>query len=177
VIEVEAKVKVNDLKYVREVTRNISHYVEKQKKIDDYYTLENLKGYPTKSLRIRKIKDKYIVNFKQRISYDGGVHAKKEVEFETTDINGFLGLIKDFGFKKWLRKEKQTELYEIKDNFHIEINNVKKLGWFLEIEYLTDKKGVNKARREVGGVLKKLAVKKEDIVKDGYTKMLWDLMH
>ena len=71
-------------------------------------------------------------------------------------------------------KEKTSEVYEINKLFHIEINHVKKLGWFLEIEYLADKKGVEKARQRVLEVMKKLGIEKQKIIKDGYTKMLWD---
>jgi len=116
----------------------------------------------------------FIVNFKKRIFYDHGVHAKKETEFEVSDIHGFTRLINDFGFRKWLTKEKYTELYEIKKNFHIELNHVKNLGWYIEIEYLCKSKDILKAKKEVLNVLSKLHLHKRDIVKEGYTKLLWD---
>ena len=176
-IEVEAKVRVKNLKEARAKIRKIGKYKGRERKIDDYYALESLREYPRKSLRVRRMNGKYIINFKQRISYDAGVFAKKEVEFETSDIAGFIELIKNFGFRKWLRKEKETELYEIKKNFHIEINYVKKLGYFLEVEYLAEKSEIGMARREVERVLHELGIEKNDIVKDGYTKMLWNLRH
>jgi adenylate cyclase class 2 len=173
-IEVEAKVRVSDLKGVRKKISKIGKFIGKEKKVDDYYTLESLNKYPKKSLRIRKSKGFHVINFKRRISYERGVHAKHETEFKVTDIKGFLDLIDDFGFKKWLRKEKTTYLYGIGKKLNIELNEVGGLGWFLEVECLTEK-DIRKARKEVLGILKRLGISKKGIVKEGYTKMLWDL--
>lgn len=173
-IEVEAKVKISSPEKYRKLAKRLGNLVEKEEKIDDYYTLQKNKSYPKKSLRVRKKNGIYEINFKERISYKNGIHAKNEQEFQVTDIHNFLALIANFGFKKWLTKIKHSEIYEIKKNFHIEINQVKSLGWFLEIEYLTEKNQIEKARKEIQEVMKKLQVQKNQIVKDGYTKMLWE---
>ena len=173
-IEVEAKVLIKNPGRERKKILKLAKYVGREKKKDDYYTLQN-KGYAKKSLRVRRVKGKAEVNFKQKLSYVKGVHAKNETEFSVSDIKGFVKLIKDFGYRKWLTKEKETHLFEIKKNFHVELNKVKRLGWFLEVEYLCKEKEVEKARREVLRVMSELGVKKSEIVKSGYTKMLWDL--
>lgn len=173
-IEVESKAKIINPEKFRVLAQKIGHYKGKERKVDDYYTLEYDHSYPKKSLRVRKRAGFYEINFKQRLFYKLGVHAKKETEFRVSDIAGFLRLIHEFGFKKWLTKEKYTELYEIKRNFHIEINHVKKLGWFIEVEYLSMPKEMEKARKEVASVMKKLNVHKRDVVKEGYTKLLWN---
>ena len=89
-IEVEAKARILDINDIRNKARKIGKYKGKQKKIDDYYTLENLNKYPGKSLRIRKLDRIYQVNFKKSINFKNGIHAKKEVEFKVSDINGFI---------------------------------------------------------------------------------------
>ncbi len=172
-IEVEAKIKISDPAIFRKKISKIAKFSRKETKIDDYYTLENMKKYPEKSLRIRKKGGIYEINFKKKLSYMKGVHAKDEREFVLRGVDAFLELIKDFGFKRWLRKEKITELYTINKNFHIEINNLKNLGWFLEVEYLCDKKHVNMAREKVLEVIDKLDIRKNQVVESGYTKMLW----
>jgi adenylate cyclase class 2 len=175
-IEVETKIRVSDVNKIRDKLKSLGKYEGKESKTDDYYTLEPLESYPKKSLRIRKKKGFYEINFKRRISYDSGIHAKKEIEFKASNIADFILLIEDFGFKKWLRKEKETELYKIKNNFHLELNKVKGLGWFLEIEYLADenKRSIQNAEKEVARIIRELGVRNSEIVKDGYTKMLWD---
>lgn len=176
-IEVEAKIKIQNPEEFRKQISKIARLIKKEKKIDDYYTLESLKEYPKKSLRVRKTRESYKINFKQHLSYINGVHAKDEQEFTTSDIENFLNLIKDFGFKKWLTKIKYSEIYQINRNFHVEINNVKKLGWFVEVEYLAQKNEIAKARSKVLKIMKQLNLDKKPIIKDGYTKLLWDKEH
>ncbi len=175
-IEVEAKVAVGDPYLIRKRAGTVARYVTREKKIDDYYTLESLEHYPKKSLRIRKVNGFYKVNFKQSMGYKRGVHAKKEIEFKISDINDFLKLIADFGFRKWLRKEKESEVYKIRKNFHIELNNVKGLGWFVEVEYLAGPNEVEKARKEVAKFMRMLGFSEKECIKSGYTKSLWDKM-
>ena len=103
-IEVEAKIKISDPVPFRRIASQLGKFSGKEKKIDEYYTLEDLSKYPKKSLRVRRRKGVYEVNFKQRLSYIRGIHAKNEEEFKLRDITPFLDLIHDFGFKQWLRK-------------------------------------------------------------------------
>jgi len=172
-IEVEAKVKISSPGKFREKIKKLARYVGRQKKTDNYYALGAARVRPKHSLRIRERGRVHEVNFKQSISYSGGVHAKKESEFTVSNVDDFLGLIQDFGFKRWIKKEKTSEVYEIKKNFRIEINFVKHLGWFLEVEYLVHENKIAKAREAVIEVLDKLGVSKKDIVKSGYTLQLW----
>src|SRR3989344_4511126 len=173
-IEVEAKIKILTPDIFRKKIKTIAKFIKKEHKIDDYYTLESLKSYPKKSLRIRKKENIYEINFKEKLSYIKGIHAKNEHEFVIDSINPFLDLIKDFGFKHWLKKEKTTELYNISKDFNIELNHVKNLGWFLEIEYLTDKEHIPLARKRILQIMKKLNIPKDKIIEKGYTKILWD---
>jgi len=176
-IEVEAKVSIGDPNKFRKLVKKLGKFKGRTKKIDDYYALGKLKEYKKRTLRIRKTGNHYEVNIKNKISYVKGVHAKREVELKSTSkgsLPAFVEIIKDLGFKRWLRKEKTTELYEIKKNFIIEINNVKGLGWFIEVEYLSDLKGIKKARDRVVKIINKLGVSEKEIIKDGYTKMMWN---
>ncbi len=177
-IEVEAKVKIPNPSLLKKKIQSIAKFKTREKKTDTYYTLESKNKYPKKSLRIRKTNHTYEINFKQKLSYIKNIHAKKEKEFRVSDMKNFLDLINDFGFRKWLTKTKHSEIYQIKKNFHIEINHVQSLGWFLEIEYLAQNKTqIQKARTQILSILKKLNINKNQIIKDGYTKLLWDKKH
>ena len=176
-IVVEAKIKILNPDIFRKEIKKLAKFIETEHKIDDYYTLQSTKAYPKKSLRIRRKDNIYEINFKEKLSYIKGIHAKNEHEFIIDSINPFLDLIKDFGFKHWLRKEKTTELYNISKNFNIELNHVKSLGWFLEIEYLTDKEHILFARKRILKIMKKLNIHKEKIMEKGYTKILWNKNH
>lgn len=177
-VEVECKIKLEgkDINEVRRQIKKIAKYVKKQTKKDDYYSLEYF-NYPVKSLRIRDMGKIREVNFKRRKSYLGGVHAKTEVQFNVSDVKGFYNLIEDFGFRKWLHKEKTTELYKTKDGVNIELNNVKGLGWFIEIEVLCPEKEVGLARKKVVSVRERLGFSISDVEEKGYTKALWEKMN
>ncbi|HLF53910.1 MAG TPA: class IV adenylate cyclase [Candidatus Nanoarchaeia archaeon] len=174
-IEVESKFFASSPGEIRRKAKALGKYTGTEIKIDDYYTTCSLKRYPKESIRIRKVNGFYITNFKKRISYEDGVHAKREIEHKVRDLNGFLSLMRSFGFEKWLRKEKRCEIYQIKNNFHVELNKVKGLGWFVEIEYLVKKESqIKAARKEVVRVMKSLGFREKDAIKLGYTKMLWE---
>ena len=175
-MEVETKIPISDkeINGVRARIKEISKFIKQETKKDDYYSLEYF-SYPSRSLRIRdkgKIKE---VNFKKKHSYINGVHAKKEVQFEILDTSGFFELIEDFGFRKWLHKEKETELYRTKNGVNIEINKVKGLGYFLELEVLCPLKSVASARKKVVAVRSALGFTEADSERRGYTKQLWAL--
>lgn len=175
-IEVEAKIPIKDkdVKAIRNKIREIAKFVGRETKKDDYYSLEYFE-YPEKSLRIRDKGSVREVNFKKRSSFSKGVYAKKEVQFEISDIKGFFELIEDFGFRRWLHKEKTTELYKTKEGVNIELNFVKKLGWFLELEVLCPIKQVSSARNKVVALRNKLGFRESDCEPRGYTKQLWTL--
>lgn len=169
--EVELKAKVKDPKPIRQKIKKIARFVKKVKKVDHYYTLEK-KGYPTKSLRIRNQGCFHLVNFKKRISYLQGIYAKKEVEFNLEDVTGFLAVLKEFGFRQWITKYKESEIYRCK-SANIELNHLRGLGWFVEVEILTTNK-VFEARKTILTIFKLLGINKKDIEKKGYTRLLWE---
>jgi len=175
-MEVETKIpfKEKDLSSVRNKIKQIAKFVGKEIKKDDYYTLEYF-NYPEKSLRVRNMGKVREVNFKKRSSFSNCVYAKKEVQFEISDVKGFFDLINDFGFRKWLHKEKTTELYRTKNGVNIELNHVKGLGWFLEVEVLCPQKQISSARKKVISVRDKLGFREADCEPRGYTKQLWNL--
>lgn len=173
-IEVEAKLAVSDVKKARESIKKIASLAKKETKVDEYYSLSEANTYQKKSLRIRKKKDSVEVNFKKWMNYKQHVNAKKEVEFSVSDINGFYELLRDFGFKRWLKKIKFTELYETSDGIHIELNKVKHLGWFIEIEILCLPREVKQARKRVVELVKELGYEEKDVIKEGYTRALFE---
>lgn len=170
--EIEAKTKIKDLKAIKKSLKKFAIYHKKEIKIDSYYTLENYKkAYPKKSLRIRKKGNNRIVNFKHWIDYKNGIHIKKEIEFTTANFKKFLSLLKEFGFKKWITKTKECYIYKYRKST-IELNKVKNLGWFIEIEYLCSKNEIPKAIREIKSISKKLNLK--NFEEKGYTKQLYE---
>ncbi len=183
-LEVETKVRiaevVREIDAMRQRVKKIARLVKKETRGDDYFAISR-KGYPKKAFRIRKKGDIYEINFKKwlRKYWDDDIVVKQEYEFKLGDVehlDNFLALLKDLGFQQWIKKIKKSESYLHKKDKRIviEINKVKHLGWFLEIEYLCQPSEMEKAKTKIRKVLGELGVKQEDIDNTGYTKMLWD---
>lgn len=178
-IEVEAKIDIRkeDISKIKKRIISLAKYKEKEIKIDYYYAPLS-KKYPKKSIRLRILKNKtgkiYQMNTKHYISFKKGVYAKQEIEFPIETPKKFLWLMKELGMKRWIKKQKISYIYEIKKNFHIELNKVKKLGWFIEVEYLCNTSQIRDKRSDVLKIVKQLGFSENDLLEEGYTKMLWN---
>jgi len=180
-LEVETKVKLNDSQVpeLRKRIKAIAKLKKKGTKADDYFAIQE-KGYPKKAFRIRTMSDATEVTFKKWIMdlWTPEVVVKQEYEFtlngkeETQDL---LALFEDMGFKEWVKKIKRNETYKYNKNkkLSIEINHVKHLGYFMEMEYLCKRSEAKKAIRLITKVLKELEIDFNQIDNTGYTKMLW----
>jgi adenylate cyclase class 2 len=179
-LEVETKIKIpdSDVKLQRERIKKIAKFVKKGKKVDDYFAIQKM-GYPKKAFRTRTTKNRIEINFKKWLTkyWTKEVVVKQEFEFSIPKENfkDMIELFYDMGFKEWVRKVKWNETYKWKKDprVSIELNKVKHLGWFIELEYLAKKHEMRKARRKIQKVLKELEIKPFMIDNTGYTKMLW----
>ena len=181
-LEVETKIKVKNPAELRKKIKKIAKFEKKESRSDDYFALHRKfrrHGYPKKAFRIRHKPDKYEINFKKRLKkyYDDYIVVKQEFEFETKNPDEFLALMFDLGFKQWIKKFKISESYLHKKDKRIiiEINKVRHLGYFMEIEYLCQPHEMKKAKKKIMDVLKELGIEKEDVDNVGYTKRLWDM--
>jgi len=180
-LEVETKVKLEDsqIPALRKRIKEIAKFKKKGQKADDYFAIQK-KGYPKKAFRFRTMKKGVEVTFKKHLKkyWTPEVVVKKEFEFtldDKGDREDLLELFEDFGFKEWVRKIKRNETYTYNKNkkVSIEINNVKHLGYFMEIEYLCKKGEMKKAIKTITNLLKELKINFNQIDNTGYTKMLW----
>jgi predicted adenylyl cyclase CyaB len=179
-LEVETKVKLSNKEAVelRKKIKKIANFKKKESRTDDYFAIKR-KGYPKKAFRIRKAGGEYVVNFKKWLTahWDRQIVVKEEYEFKTQHPDKFLVLMDDLGFKQWLKKFKTTEKYTYKKDKRviIEINFVKHLGYFMEMEYIAKPSEMMKGKNKLRGVLKELGIKQSQVTNKGYTKMLWDI--
>ncbi len=176
-LEVETKVRIDNVKVLRKRIKKISRFIKKESRSDDYFAIKR-KGYPKKAFRIRSTPDGHVVNFKQWLTsyWDRYIVVKREYEFEIKDRENFLALMDDLGFEQWIKKFKKTESYKHKKDKRIiiEINKIRHLGYLMEIEYLAKKYEMNSAKKKIKAVLKELGIKQKQIDNTGYTKMLWN---
>jgi len=178
-LEVETKVRIDNVNELRKKIKKIANFTKTETRKDDYFAIKRrIKySYPKKAFRIRSNKNEYVVNFKKWLTkyWDKDVIVKEEFEFKIREPKPFLDLMRDLGFIQWMTKIKNSESYKHKRDKRIiiEINKVKHLGYFMEIEYLAKKYEMEKAKRKIRRVLKELEIKPKQIDNTGYTKMLW----
>ncbi len=184
-LEVETKVRIKDIKSMRKKVNAIARPEKKQIKEDNYFAIPRKKlgqnSYPEKAFRIRENQGKIEINFKKWLKnyWDKDIVVKKEFEVVLTnkhEAEDLIELFKDLGFVIWIGKVKNSESYIYKKDskITIEVNNVKDLGWFLEIEYLCPSNEMNKAKMKIRQILKELEINPADIDNTGYTRMLWN---
>jgi len=183
-LEVETKIILDDSQVdeLRKKIKKIAKFVKGGEKVDDYFARRRKfkRMYPKKAFRIRAMKDEFEVNFKKHLKklWTKDIVVKQEFEFNLKgkeEVEDLLALFKDLGFREWVRKTKWNETYAYNKDprLSIEMNKVKHLGWFIEMEYLSQPKELEKARARIREVLKILEIPPEQIDNTGYTKMLW----
>ena len=180
-LEVETKVKLDEREVagLRERIKKIAIFEKSGTKKDDYFAIRR-KGYPKKAFRIRAMKDEFEINFKKWLKkyWNKDIVVKQEFEFELKNkehVEDLLALFKDLGFVEWVKKIKKNETYKYKKDKRasIEINNVKHLGSFMEIEYLSQPHEMKKAKAIIREILKELKINSKKIDNTGYTRMRW----
>lgn len=175
--EVETKLKVKNPAEMRKKIRSFAKFLKKVHKEDVYFrdrsdTHGYPKGYPKKRFRIRKEHGVYTFNYKEG-RWPRLIYAKKEHEFRIKNVKSFLKTLKDKGFIVFCRKVKDCEIYRY-DSANIELNKVKHLGWYVEIESLCEKSSqIKQARNKVRKIMRLLGAKKSDVETRGYTVIMF----
>jgi adenylate cyclase class 2 len=151
-------------------------------------------GVPKSGVRVRREKrrlpgngdeEKTLVTYKSK-EVRNGIEINDEREFTVSDTHAFEELLKRLGLKPGLRKHKQGWAWIFAENtaagngnIHVELCEVtgpdRNLGWFAELEILTDDAGpetVSAARERLLNVLDKLRIPRENIEERYYSELL-----
>lgn len=155
-IESKAFIPQKELKRIIKLANKKFKFIKEEIKTDIYYS--NLK----KIIRIRKLNTlEKIVTFKKKIlDNNNAIEINKEIEFKIDNINNFLILIKELEFKKLYKKIKKSLVYQT-NNLNIEINEIKNLGFFLEIEkIINNQNDIDLAKKEIHNIINQFGLKK-----------------
>ncbi|MBB6042705.1 class IV adenylate cyclase [Borreliella yangtzensis] len=166
-VESKAFIPQKELKRIIKLANKKFKFIKEEIKTDIYYS--NLK----KIIRIRKLNTlEKIVTFKKKIiDNNNTIEINKEVEFKIDNINNFLILMKELKFKKLYKKIKKSLIYHI-NNLNVEINEIKNLGFFLEIEKIvTNQNDIDLAKREIASIINQLGLK-ENLETRSYFELL-----
>lgn len=175
--EVEIKAKVDDkLSLVDELNKRFGPFTKVEKK-DTYYNFKTDEDFVTRC-RIRVQGEDLIITTKQKNIKDG-FECNKEIEFihPKKDLETIDEFFKNLGLKILREKEKSGYEWQSGD-MHIELLDVKHLGFFLETEIISDtndEKEVDLLNKKLLSFYESLGIDKEMIEKRAYNQMLKEL--
>lgn len=184
-IEVEIKAHVDDPERLRRILVERFGQGEGYLKEDVYFALAaGAGGLPAgaaaadapREFRLRRENGLAFVTFKRK-SLEAGVEANEETEFTVDDPAAFESFAGFLGAKVFSRKRKEGLRFRSGD-LTIELSDVARLGWFIEIEMLVEAERtdrIEKARKDVRAVLASLEIGEDRIEPRYYTDMLAEL--
>ncbi len=137
-LEIEAKVWLDkkgvSYEDILKILKENYEFVTKKEKSDWYFKKHNQEK---SEFRVRESNRKYIVTYKNH-KMDNGIESNEEIEFKVDSKKSFFSFMRNLGYEIFAEKRKKT--YEFKKGDYVfELNNVDKLGWFLEIEKICKK--------------------------------------
>lgn len=179
--EIEIKARAADPDSVRKRLDSFAAFSGSVVRDDTYYTHPKIKN----KIRFRKETGddgvQWLVTYKKkenRISPDGmTTEVNEELETLVQDPVPLVKFLEDSGYEIHLQKHKEVYHWKFEDA-NIELCLVPPLGWFLEIEILSEKNDadtVAKIQQELKYILLKAGLEEKDIEKKYYSELLREL--
>ena len=184
-IEIEIKVKVDNLAEIKEKVSKIGKLVKAIKQIDEYYVPVQRdffahKPQPIEHLRIRTNPDKIVFEYTRTVNMkaDGDYDFAEEYETEISNVEEFKKILEYLDFKKVITVEKNRE-YWMCGGIEIALDDVKGLGTFVEAEAKGDFKDDKEAKKACIDFLENLGIKdvENTQIKHGYPQFFMKNSH
>jgi adenylate cyclase class 2 len=179
-VEVEIKVKITEPDVLRKKLLACGKLKKSIRQIDEYYVPQhrnffNQKPHPIEWLRIRTNPDKVFFEYDKSINKkaDGEQECAEEYETEISDPQEFRSILRFLDFKKIVTVDKNREYWDC-GSFEVALDEVKGLGFFVEVEAKGDFKDNMEAKEECIGFLKRLGMEnvESNHIKKGYPVLL-----
>ncbi|AEJ19173.1 class IV adenylate cyclase [Gracilinema caldarium] len=181
-IEIEIKAWVDDPIQVQNRIGSFATFIKTYEKDDAYWlptteieTIQNTqkRGPLGSGIRIRQENGSVFVTLKKKEVREG-MEINDELEFSVSRATAFEDFLHNLGFVPWIRKHKEGQAWRW-NNITIELSQVKHLGWFVELEILTDTyepEQIELARKELYACLHKIGIPESNIETRYYTELL-----
>jgi adenylate cyclase class 2 len=177
--EVELKAWIDEPEVMRARLDELCSFRREYDKRDRYFAAPRCAadpGWLPQQFRLRRDDERLVCTFKQK-GVEEGVEVNLEREFDVSDEESFVGLIRRLGCTPLVDKHKQGRQYEYR-GLTVELSWVHSLGTFLEIEKLVPDDAGDAERdaagAEVRDALASLGVDPDRIEERPYTRMLLD---
>lgn len=175
-VEVEIKIKLTKPRFekIKKILSKIAKKVKTSHHIDAYYN-PIYKSFlkpknPFEWLTIRERDGKVKLNYKHW--YPEGVKNTThcdEYETKISDRSQLEKILKALHFENFVTVDKKRITFEYKNELEIALDEVKSLGYFIEVESINNKGGVKKAHQKILEFLKtELGITETKTVPGGY---------
>jgi len=184
-IEIEIKVKVDNLAEIKKKVSKVGKLVKAIKQTDDYYVPTHRdffakKPHPTEYLRIRTNPDKIVFEYDLSINKreDGDHDYAEEYETEILNKEELEKILGFMDFKRVVTIEKSREYWMCGD-IEVALDSVKDLGSYIEAEAKGDFRDNKEAKKECIKFLENLGIKdvQNTQIKKGYPELLFEKLN
>ena len=174
--EIEIKFKVDNLEKVKEFLKKEGCLFSPLLNQKDTIFVSDLDdvvvGEGKVFTRVRSVNGKYELNLKKQSKK---LMQSEEVEFEVSNYDEALSFLELLDLKKWVVVEKKRITTKYKD-YNICIDEVKRLGSFVEIEIVTSRKNnTDFYEKEILGVAGELGIDINNRINSFYDVMISEL--
>lgn len=178
-VEIEIKVPLSEDKFL-EVMEKVSEIAEFQKKVkhvDRYFTPAHRNfvepDHPFEWFSLRERGDRTTLTYKHFYPENSQdtTHCD-EYEAELKDGDQFLKILSALDFEELVTVEKERRTYLFKDRFEVALDEVKELGYFIEIEAVKDLGTVEEIRGELQSFAERLGIDTSEEDHKGYPRNL-----
>jgi len=178
-VEVEIRFLLEKEKFlkIKEKLEKIAKFEKKSHQMDEYFTPPHRNfaepKFPFEWLSIRKRGEKSVLNYKHWYPENARLTTHcDEFEAEIKNPEQMEKIFSALEFKKLVVNEKERESYIYNDEFEIVLDNVKELGFFIEIEAIKDFGSIEKAREKLFEFAKNLGIDTSNPDERGYAFLL-----
>lgn len=175
-IEIEIKIKLSEIKefnFVKEQINKIAEFKSEIQQVDEYFSPKHndflKEEFPYEWLSIRTRNSKSILNYKHFFPERAEKHEYcNEYELTISNSEILTQIFKSLGIISRVVVEKKRQTYLYKDEFEIVLDDVKDLGYFIEIEALKDLGGIEQTRKSLNELVLSLNLNPQNIDYRGY---------
>ncbi len=177
--EIELKAHVDDAQKVTQKLDSFAHFLKSVQKVDVYWKSQNgvQARIRTQTDLISKKREIFLTYKKKenRIGENGQkIEVNDEKECSISDDDALVSFFEDIGMKIALKKTKSVRSYAF-ENAHLELCEVPPLGFFLEIEIISeqnDEKTISICRKKINEIFEKCEIGADKIEEKYYSQLL-----
>ena len=171
-IEVEAKVRINDVESMeKRITEQGAEYKGMIKQADEYFDFPDMRIFNSGgAFRVRAADRNYRVTYKG-VKKDKETTSREEIEIGIESAEKMIEILEHMGFIRLCEIKKKRKIYLLA-GLKISLDVVEELGSFMEIEGMANSDAEYKAKNgEIFKLIDKLGVSSSDISQKSYMEL------